>query len=163
MPIHPNIPQCRHIKVDGQRCGSPAVTGNPFCYFHKGIRKRPQTLRLPPLEDSHSLALGVDRIVQSLVEGRIERSDATALLYAIQVSQNLMKAVSERNQVIAAELLAGEKKRAYDDIKEWFREPSDAEREEAMKTDPAGFEQREEQRQRSRREFLLEMRRIDRM
>ena len=35
---------CRHIKTNGLRCGSPALTGEIFCYFHKGlhIRHRPK-------------------------------------------------------------------------------------------------------------------------
>jgi hypothetical protein len=34
MPIDPNIPQCQHIKLNGVRCGSPALRGKDLCYFH---------------------------------------------------------------------------------------------------------------------------------
>jgi hypothetical protein len=25
---------CRHIRINGERCGSPALTSQPFCYYH---------------------------------------------------------------------------------------------------------------------------------
>ena len=28
---------CRHIKTNGQRCGSPALRVNYFCYYHDKI------------------------------------------------------------------------------------------------------------------------------
>ena len=32
-------PICRHIKTNGHRCQSPAVTGSGLCYFHRTIRR----------------------------------------------------------------------------------------------------------------------------
>jgi hypothetical protein len=26
---------CRHIKINGERCGSPALHNQPYCYFHR--------------------------------------------------------------------------------------------------------------------------------
>jgi hypothetical protein len=31
---------CRHIRVNGTRCGSPAISGRSFCYFHIHIARR---------------------------------------------------------------------------------------------------------------------------
>ncbi len=31
---------CRHIKTNGLRCGSPALTAEVFCYFHKDLHHR---------------------------------------------------------------------------------------------------------------------------
>jgi hypothetical protein len=31
--------QCRHIFVDGTRCGSPCLRGEDFCYYRHTIRK----------------------------------------------------------------------------------------------------------------------------
>jgi hypothetical protein len=39
--------ECRHIHVMGRRCGSPALKGQPYCYFHARSRTRhlaPDTL-----------------------------------------------------------------------------------------------------------------------
>jgi hypothetical protein len=32
-------PICRHIKTNGCRCQSPAITGSGLCYFHRTIRR----------------------------------------------------------------------------------------------------------------------------
>ena len=34
------LQDCRHIHVMGRRCGSPALTGKPYCYFHARSRAR---------------------------------------------------------------------------------------------------------------------------
>ena len=31
---------CRHIKINGERCGSPALTNQVFCYYHVEIKRR---------------------------------------------------------------------------------------------------------------------------
>ena len=33
------IPICRHLKTNGLRCQSPALKGEPFCYFHARLHK----------------------------------------------------------------------------------------------------------------------------
>jgi len=39
LPPHPNVRNCTHIKVTGQRCGSPALRREFFCYFHTRVIK----------------------------------------------------------------------------------------------------------------------------
>jgi hypothetical protein len=41
---------CRHIKTNGARCGSPALPGQVFCYFHNNAARRHQTLKPIPVE-----------------------------------------------------------------------------------------------------------------
>src|SRR5277367_5064410 len=31
------VPLCTHIKSDGHRCGSPALRGSQFCFFHARV------------------------------------------------------------------------------------------------------------------------------
>src|SRR5580658_7738606 len=33
MSLNQNIPTCTHVKVNGTRCGSPALRNEVFCYF----------------------------------------------------------------------------------------------------------------------------------
>jgi hypothetical protein len=43
---------CRHIKTNGHRCQSPAITGSVFCYFHRNLRRGHQaacTAKAAPL------------------------------------------------------------------------------------------------------------------
>jgi len=39
---------CEHIKLGGGRCGSPALRGEHFCYFHAGAHRAIPSLNLWP-------------------------------------------------------------------------------------------------------------------
>ena len=39
--------QCRHIHTQGHRCGSPALRGELFCYYHHTTRKPAPKLARP--------------------------------------------------------------------------------------------------------------------
>ena len=41
---------CRHIRINGERCGSPALTSETFCYYHVEHERRHR--RLNPRPDS---------------------------------------------------------------------------------------------------------------
>lgn len=43
IPMH--APICRHIKINGRQCKSPALTSSPLCYFHAKLHKRHRKLR----------------------------------------------------------------------------------------------------------------------
>ena len=51
MPVQPSVKVCTHIKVTGVRCGSPALRGEQFCYFHqrmmRGVPTPPNARVLP--------------------------------------------------------------------------------------------------------------------
>jgi hypothetical protein len=101
MAIHPNTRQCTHLKVDGHRCGAPALTGKPRCHFHNHIFRRPKEFILPPLEDANSVQVTIMEVMRALLEGRLERANAGTLLYACQIAQsnlrNLSLAPAEKN------------------------------------------------------------------
>jgi hypothetical protein len=44
-----NIPRCRFIKPDGNRCGSPALRSHRLCFFHNRLQpcmlRRAQAMR----------------------------------------------------------------------------------------------------------------------
>ena len=67
MPIHPNVKVCTHIKVTGVRCGSPALRGEQFCYFHQRMTRGVQ---VPPNARLHPVALieNEEAIQASLIE-----------------------------------------------------------------------------------------------
>ncbi|WP_419804426.1 hypothetical protein [Terriglobus sp.] len=37
---YPGFPSCKHIKANGEVCGSPAMSGRHFCYYHTLYRRR---------------------------------------------------------------------------------------------------------------------------
>ena len=45
------IPLCRHIKTNGRRCQSPALTGGVLCYFHSNLH---HAHRRPPVVEALS-------------------------------------------------------------------------------------------------------------
>lgn len=86
MPIDPRIRQCDHLKVTGDRCGSPAMRGAHKCYFHL----RPQKIddfQINSITDPISRQKAITEIFNALLANKMEPKRASALLYALQVSQ----------------------------------------------------------------------------
>src|SRR5207248_325433 len=69
---------CNHIKVNGTRCGSPALREKPFCYFHNRIRKLHASPLIPFLEDANAIQFGLSEILQAMQEDRIDPKKAAA-------------------------------------------------------------------------------------
>jgi hypothetical protein len=74
LPKRPNVRHCTHIKVTGQQCGSPALRGEFFCYFHtrviKGVQQRVDM-------QLHSMALAAGHKPKTIQLRRSERIPAT--------------------------------------------------------------------------------------
>ena len=91
-------PECRHIKTSGGKCGSPALRGQPFCYFHSRLRERTarlhrafEALELPPLEDRGAIQLAISEIVNAVANYRMDHKRAGVLLYALQIASHNAK------------------------------------------------------------------------
>jgi len=83
---------CTHIKVTGVRCGSPALYGERFCYFHqnahRGVRKPPQS-RLHPiaiLEDEASIQSSLMEVINALMRNTIDLKRAELILRALHIA-----------------------------------------------------------------------------
>src|SRR6266436_9725311 len=95
-------PRCRHIKVNGTQCGSPAVRSKSFCYYHQqhrpilaecysDIEYATGEILLPVFEDAHSVQSVIRQVMQMLLQKRIERKTASLLLYALQIASSNLK------------------------------------------------------------------------
>jgi hypothetical protein len=88
------VPECRHIKTSGGKCGSPALRGKPYCYFHSRLRERAArpaspylAIELPPtLEDRGSIQLAVSEVISAIADNRIDARRAGMLLYGLQIA-----------------------------------------------------------------------------
>jgi hypothetical protein len=87
------VPECRHIKTSGGKCGSPALRGKPYCYFHARLKERAArqpspylAIELPPLEDRGAIQLALGEVVSALADHRIDTRRAGLLIYALQVA-----------------------------------------------------------------------------
>jgi hypothetical protein len=82
---------CTHIKVTGVRCGSPALRGEQFCYFHQRMLR---TVKFPAsrvhhttlLEDEESIQASLMEVVNSLLRGTIELKRAELILRALNTA-----------------------------------------------------------------------------
>ncbi|HWY57050.1 MAG TPA: hypothetical protein VNZ03_21465 [Terriglobales bacterium] len=99
LPAHPNVRKCTHIKVTGQQCGSPALRGEFFCYFHtrviKGVQQRVD-MRLDSmalLEDCESIQLSIMHVVDGLVKGTLDPTRARLIIQALRIAARNAKNV----------------------------------------------------------------------
>jgi hypothetical protein len=102
--------RCRHIKVNGTQCGSPALRSKNFCFYHQKDRPCPLPcysdieyatgeITLPFFEDAHSIQAVIREVVQMVLQKRLERKTASLLLYALQIaSSNLKRVEHEKPQ-----------------------------------------------------------------
>lgn len=89
--------ECRHIKSDGTKCQSHALTGKPFCYFHTrlhGLASKPSTvfdtIEIPVLEDRSAIQLALSQVLSALGSSRLDAKRAGLYLYGLQIaSQNV--------------------------------------------------------------------------
>jgi len=96
---YPNATLCTHIKAAGQRCGSPALRGEFFCYFHtriiKGVQQRVD-MRLHSmalLEDCESIQLSLMHVVDGLVKGTLDPNRAKLIIQALRIAARNAKNV----------------------------------------------------------------------
>jgi hypothetical protein len=94
--------RCRHIKVNGTQCGSPALRNKIFCFYHHKDRPLPVPcfsdieyatgeINLPFFEDAHSIQAVIRQVVQMVLQKRLERKTASLLLYALQIASSNLK------------------------------------------------------------------------
>jgi hypothetical protein len=99
LPPHPNVRNCTHIKVTGQRCGSPALRREFFCYFHtrviKGVQQRVdmQLHSIALLEDCESIQLSIMHVVDGLIKGTLDPTRARLIIQALRIAARNAKNV----------------------------------------------------------------------
>jgi hypothetical protein len=97
---------CQHVRENGTFCGSGAVKGRAYCYFHLRVRARrlamaqaqsqekPWRPELPPLEDMHSVQVALMQVADGLAQDAIEPRRAGLLLYALQQAASNLQATT---------------------------------------------------------------------
>ena len=96
----PHVPICQHIKDNNIRCGTPAIKGRPFCYYHNRAHAHTPRIgergyRAPLVETVESLQLLVTQVTEAIGSGRITDKTAGKLLYAVQIATGLLKMKKE--------------------------------------------------------------------
>jgi hypothetical protein len=92
---------CRHIFTEGHRCGSPALRGHDFCYYHRAARQqgplagRIGIFTMPRIDDRAAIQIALYDILSRVTAGDIDIKQAGTLLYGLQIaSSNLPRASS---------------------------------------------------------------------
>jgi hypothetical protein len=90
---------CQHLQPTGKPCGSPALRGEQFCFYHHPTRRRPRAagrkprlpgFHLPTLVDRISIQRALAKVVSRVVSGRLDPATARLLGFALQLAnQNL--------------------------------------------------------------------------
>ena len=89
------VKTCEHIKTNGEPCGSPALTGSGYCYFHDrfhDLNNMPGAPDyIPPvLEDHLSVQLFIMQITKAQICSSISPVEASHLLNFARIAmQNL--------------------------------------------------------------------------
>ncbi len=114
------IRRCYHVKVNGTQCGSPALRGKCYCYFHDQYRhlgaygakprgrRNPCSALFPVLEDANSIQAAVMQVIRLILAKEIDNKEAGLLLYALQIaSSNLSRLQVEpwRDDIVIDPLL----------------------------------------------------------
>ena len=98
------VPQCTHIKTNGEVCGSPAVSGTEFCYHHSAVKtalakphgKAPYEgfAPIPFLfpEDRASMQINFFLLLQAFNEQRVDQKTFRLMLSMLKaMAKNLGK------------------------------------------------------------------------
>jgi len=88
---------CEHIKDNGIRCGSPAMRGRHFCYYHsrnlagRQISATHSRRVIPDIKSAYGIRVIATGIVRDLRDGRIDHATARCMAYALQVANSTLK------------------------------------------------------------------------
>jgi len=83
---------------NGRKCHSPALLGQPYCYFHTRLhlvaaappRAPGDPLKLPILEDRSAIQIALAQILDALGSAQLDPRRAGLFLYSLQIaSQNV--------------------------------------------------------------------------
>ena len=95
--------QCFHYQAPtGERCGSPALKGQYYCYHHivKNAARSNRTflidpeitcMEIPPIEDRASIFIALAAVVHRLAENTIDTRRAGQMIYGLQVAMRALE------------------------------------------------------------------------
>ena len=114
-------PLCQHIMISGARCGSPALTGQPFCHHHQSLRRLlPQRfvawdgfindnvhgtrfIPMPLLEDALSIQTAYMQIIHGVLSGQMQMPQARIALAAVRAAARNLPWVKVERAAMAGE------------------------------------------------------------
>ncbi|HWR14615.1 MAG TPA: hypothetical protein VN577_07285 [Terriglobales bacterium] len=87
---------CEHIKDNNEPCGSPALRGRHFCYYHSRLRTvsrhegKPR-IRVGAIESRQSIEILAAQLCQAVLDDEITPTKANTILRALKLVESAMK------------------------------------------------------------------------
>ncbi|MGP8259781.1 MAG: hypothetical protein ACLQM6_07490 [Acidobacteriaceae bacterium] len=73
---------CLHTHLSGRRCGSPALRGEQFCYYHHPRR------HTAPLADRRAIQSTLKRLLPAILDGSISPERSILLLKLLSLASS---------------------------------------------------------------------------
>jgi len=93
-----NTRTCTHIKVTGVRCGSPALRGEQYCYFHHRMLCDSRISHVALLENEEAIQVSIMEVVNSLLRGTIDVKRGELVLRALNTAVRNSRRVRFENR-----------------------------------------------------------------
>jgi hypothetical protein len=97
----PTTALCQHSHANGNRCGSPALRGEQFCFYHHPIpRPARRTIAvaapapafdLPPIEEPEDIKTAICAIMNGLANNTIDIKRANLMLECMDRATSFME------------------------------------------------------------------------
>jgi hypothetical protein len=89
-------PRCQHVRMNGARCGAPALTGGSLCRLHQhALRPKRPNYELPFVEDASSAQLALNQILRALQDKAWDLKTCALMLYDLQIACSNLKRLGE--------------------------------------------------------------------
>jgi hypothetical protein len=93
---------CRHIHTSGRRCGSPALRGEHFCYYHhttrrpaprhRGVHPSCAEFELPAIDDRPGVQFALAQVLARIASNQLDHKRSGRLLNGLFIaSRNLQR------------------------------------------------------------------------
>ena len=89
-----NFPPCHHTFPDGRRCGSPALRGERFCFYHHPTRRPAPRTRpahpsfyIPPITDPEMLQIALSELSRRIADNTLDAGRARLLHKTLLMAQ----------------------------------------------------------------------------
>jgi hypothetical protein len=95
-----SCPACHHVHPTGRRCGSPALRGEQFCFYHHPTRRPPTRtpsrtpFHVPAIADAETLQMALSEVIRRLADHTLDTRRASLLLITLQMAKANLPAMT---------------------------------------------------------------------
>jgi hypothetical protein len=90
--------QCEHLFGPDRRCGSPAMRGYHFCYFHRQNRRLRGRQIIPDLTNPLHIQRALSNVLRAIVSGNVTYEEAGRILHGINLAMQTMRSSLPRER-----------------------------------------------------------------